>query len=74
MESNQYQEFLADEVRRIGSQRRISLSIRKINQVHDKLGRIQALEPLITLGTLRFSRRHRLAPGAAAAVPPRRPR
>ena len=60
MESNQFQDFFASELRRISRERRTSLSVRKVNQVKDKLGRIQSLEPQLTTGTLRFSRRHRL--------------
>ncbi len=60
MESNQFQEFLADEARRISRQRNVQLPVRKVRQSRDKLGRIQGLEPLITTGTLRFCRRHRL--------------
>ena len=60
MEGNQFQDFFADELRRRSRQRGINLTVHKVNQVKDKLGRIQNLEPKISTGALWFSRRHRL--------------
>jgi len=59
MESVQFQEFLADELTRRGSEERPRLRVKKIKQTTDKLGRIQSLEPLIATGRLQFTRRHR---------------
>jgi len=57
IETNQYQEFLADEVRRRGGPT-YPVPVFSINHTSDKCGRIQRLQPLITMGTIRFSRRH----------------
>ena len=58
METNQFQDFLADELIRKGKQRNRLINVRKINHTTNKLARIQSLEPLIASGTLRFSRKH----------------
>jgi predicted phage terminase large subunit-like protein len=58
METNQFQEFLADELitrsRAAGEQ----VPVSKVAHTSDKVLRIQALQPLISAGTIRFSRRH----------------
>jgi predicted phage terminase large subunit-like protein len=59
METNQFQEFLATELKRVSGQRGIQIPVFKINHSSDKLGRIQSLEPMITSGFLRFSKQHR---------------
>jgi hypothetical protein len=58
MEANQFQEFLADELRKRSGQAGVSLPVRKINNTTDKIGRVQSLQPLLASGTLRLSRRH----------------
>ena len=58
METNQFQQFLADELRRRSGAASVHVPVADINHSSDKLGRIQRLQPLITSGTLRFSRRH----------------
>jgi len=58
IESNQFQQFLASELRRRGNARGLYPRIKEINHTSDKLGRIQSLQPLIASGTIRFSRRH----------------
>ena len=57
METNQFQKFLSDELERRSRQAGAYIPIRGINNTTDKLGRIQRLQPLISSGTLRFSRR-----------------
>ena len=58
MESNQFQEFLADELVRQSRQQSAAVPVRYIRNTTDKIGRIQRLQPLITSGTIRFSHRH----------------
>lgn len=58
METNQFQDFLADELQRLSGQRSVYLSVRKLTNTSDKLGRIQGLQPLVTSGAIRLSRRH----------------
>jgi len=60
IESNQFQSFLANELKRISTQQCVNVPAKEIKHTSDKLGRIQSLEPLISTGTLRFSRRHRV--------------
>jgi len=60
IETNQFQSFLANELKRISIQRGVNVPVQDIKHTSDKLGRIQSLEPLISTGTLRFSRRHRV--------------
>ena len=57
METNQFQKFLSDELERRSRQAGAYIPITGINNTTDKLGRIQRLQPLISSGTLRFSRR-----------------
>jgi len=57
-ETNQFQEFMASELRKRAMQSEINLSVFEIKQTGDKLGRIQRLQPLIKAGHLRLSRRH----------------
>lgn len=58
IEINQFQEFLADEVRRRSRERDVPLHVAPVQHSTDKLGRIQSLQPLVSSGTLRFSKRH----------------
>jgi predicted phage terminase large subunit-like protein len=57
-ETNQFQSFLADELKRRSAQAGIYLPVHDIQHTTDKLGRIQSLQPLVRSGTLQFSRRH----------------
>ena len=54
IETNQFQEFLKDELERIRSENGVDLHVRGISHSTDKVGRIQSLEPLIATGMLRF--------------------
>jgi hypothetical protein len=47
-------------LKRISTQQCVNVPVKEINHSSDKLGRIQSLEPLISTGTLRFSRKHRI--------------
>ena len=58
-EVNQFQQFLADELRRRGNAQGVYPTVEDIIQTSDKLGRIQRLQPLVRSGTIRFSRRHK---------------
>ncbi len=58
IEVNQFQDFLATELKAAASAAKLSFSVHSVNHTSDKLGRIQSLEPLITSGRLRFSHRH----------------
>ena len=57
-ETNQFQSFLAEELKRRSNQSGIYLPVHDINHTSDKLGRIQGLQPLVRSGHLQFSRRH----------------
>ncbi len=59
IEANQFQHFLATELKRISTEAGVHIPVREITHTSDKLGRIQSLEPMISTGVLRFSRRHR---------------
>ncbi len=59
IEANQFQDFLGDELIRRSQQALMPVPARKVTHTSDKLGRIQKLQPLVTSGMLRFSRRHR---------------
>ena len=57
-ETNQFQAFMADELRRRSDAAGVYLPVRDIHHSTDKLGRIQSLQPLVKSGTIQFSRRH----------------
>ena len=59
IEANQFQAFLASELKRLSARAGAYVPVKEIKHSSDKLGRIQSLEPLITTGVVRFSRRHR---------------
>lgn len=59
-ESNQFQQFIANELRRRSQEQGLYLPVHEIVQTTDKLGRVQTLQPLVKRGTIQFSRRHRL--------------
>ncbi len=60
IEEVQFQEFLKTELeRRMQRELPRPPRVEGLKQTSDKLGRIQSLQPIITGGTLRFSRRHR---------------
>ncbi|UCD75504.1 MAG: phage terminase large subunit [Phycisphaerales bacterium] len=58
METNQFQKFLGDELKRRSAAAGVYIPVKDIHNSTDKLGRIQRLQPLIASGTLRFSKRH----------------
>ncbi len=57
-EVNQFQQFLADEARRRSRIAGVEIPVRDLTHTTDKLGRIQRLQPFVTSGGIRFSRRH----------------
>jgi len=60
IETNQFQDYMADELIRISAQERVNVPVEKIESKGNKQGRIELLEPLVTTGVLRFSRKHRI--------------
>lgn len=56
-EANQFQSFVADELRRRAKEANVNFPVLDIHHTSDKIGRIQRLQPLITSGLLKFSRR-----------------
>lgn len=58
IETNQFQQFLSDELRRRSEEAGVYIPIQDINHSTDKVGRIQKLQPMIGSGMLRLSRKH----------------
>ncbi|MCA9399986.1 MAG: phage terminase large subunit [Candidatus Omnitrophica bacterium] len=58
-ESNQFQEFMADELEKRSAKSGGYIPLEKINHTTDKQARIEALQPLVKNGTIQFSRKHR---------------
>ncbi len=58
METNQFQQFLSDELKHRSALASVYVPVEDIHQSTDKLGRIQSLQPLIHSGMLRLCRRH----------------
>ncbi len=58
LETNQFQHFMASELRRFMTKSGMYGKITDIKHTSDKLGRIQSLESLVATGQLRFSRKH----------------
>lgn len=59
VESNHFQEMLADELNKRAWRQRLALGVKKVKSRVNKQARIASLEPLIAQGLVRFSRRHR---------------
>lgn len=59
-EANQFQQVMIDQLRTRVSSAGINLFIKPVTNTQNKQARIEGLEPLITSGKLRFSRRHKL--------------
>jgi predicted phage terminase large subunit-like protein len=57
-EVNQFQEFLGDELIKRSRAAGVEVPVYKIAHTTDKLLRIQTLQPLVSSGGIRFSRRH----------------
>jgi predicted phage terminase large subunit-like protein len=58
METNQFQQFLSDELKRRANLAGEYLSVQDITHVSDKRGRVQKLQPFVSSGMLRLCRRH----------------
>lgn len=58
VETNQFQEFLADELIKRSRAQGVPVPVRPVHHSTDKLGRMQGLQPLITSGQVRLCRRH----------------
>jgi predicted phage terminase large subunit-like protein len=57
-ETNQFQEYMADELQKESEKRGYYLPLEKINHASDKKARIESLQPLVKNGTILFSRKH----------------
>jgi predicted phage terminase large subunit-like protein len=57
-EANQFQEFLADELVKRSKAAGCRVPVMDIKHSTDKLGRMQGLQPLVSSGQVRFTRRH----------------
>ncbi|MCI0350409.1 MAG: phage terminase large subunit [Acidobacteriales bacterium] len=60
VECNQFQELLYNQLKERARHAGVHLPLREITNTAHKQARIESLEPLISQGTLRFSRRHQL--------------
>jgi predicted phage terminase large subunit-like protein len=58
-ETNQFQEFMKDELEKRGRARGIYPTIEDVKHTSDKVLRIQSLQPLVKNGSIQFSRKHR---------------
>jgi len=59
-ETNQFQEFMAQEIEKRSRERGIYVSLEQIKHSSDKRARIESLQPLVKNGTIRFCRKHRM--------------
>lgn len=57
-ETNQFQEFMANELQKRAQVSGRYLNIEQIKHTTDKLARIQGIQPFVKNGTIQFSRRH----------------
>ena len=57
-ETNQFQDFMADELEKRSAKAGSYIPLEKINHTTDKQARIEALQPLVKNGTIQFSRKH----------------
>jgi predicted phage terminase large subunit-like protein len=60
VESNQFQQMLADELAKRAKAADVRLDVNKVNHSTDKKARIQSLEPYIGQGQIRFSMRQQM--------------
>ena len=58
VETNQFQVLLVDQLEQALKRHRISIDIEQVDHRSNKQTRIEVLEPLVTRGVVRFSRRH----------------
>ncbi|MDD5044188.1 MAG: phage terminase large subunit [Candidatus Omnitrophica bacterium] len=59
-ETNQFQEYMASVLEKRSSAEKTYLPLEEIKHSTDKLGRIQALQPLVKSGVIQFSKRHKI--------------
>lgn len=59
-ESNGFQSYLADEIKKQADKAGQPLSIEKIINTSEKRSRIESLQPMIKNGSIQFSKRHRI--------------
>jgi len=60
VESNQFQELLAEQLSRKARAQGLSLHVEKVNHSSEKQSRIQSLEPYVAQGLIRFSWRQQM--------------
>lgn len=60
IESNQFQEVLANQIQEKADEQGLDLQIERVNSRDEKLGRIQSLESLVSSGKLQFARSQRM--------------
>ncbi len=58
-ETNQFQEFMKDELQKRANVQKSYLNITELKHTTDKLARIETLQPLVKNGTIQFCRKHR---------------
>jgi predicted phage terminase large subunit-like protein len=59
-ESNGFQSYLADEIKKQATKAGLPLPIEKIINTSDKRSRIDSLQPMIKNGVIQFSKKHRI--------------
>ncbi len=59
-EANQFQEYMAEQLRKESEKTGSYLPLKEIKNTTDKRGRIEALQPMVKNGTILFSRKHRI--------------
>jgi len=59
-ETNQFQEYMAEQLRKESEERGYYLPLEEIKHVSDKMARIESIQPLVKSGAVLFSRKHRV--------------
>lgn len=60
VETNQFQKMMVTRLEEEGRKKGLYISLESINNTHDKIKRIQGLQPLVKNGTVKFSKHHTL--------------
>src|SRR5699024_10145674 len=60
VESNQFQDLMAEQLRKKAKAHGLYLDVEKVNHGTDKQARIQSLEPYVAQGQIRFSMRQQV--------------
>lgn len=59
-ETNQFQWFLSEELKKASAKAGLYLPVREVNHTTDKVLRVQSLQPDVKNGYIKFSKKHRL--------------